>query len=496
MSDTKPNPFAKLLEFCNSGGTVDVFLSQDEEIFGTIRTGGMSQTMLLSSAAFSQTLRYEFTKATGLHVSGTAVRDVIEHMTGAALSERYRQRVFLRIGENVDNLYIDLGDERGKIVEVTDAGWRLKHDAPIRFYRPHGMKPLPEPMATNEKLEDLIAPFASTRNRNDRIMLLSWLIGAFKAEGPYPVLVVQSEQGTGKSSLCDLLRSLVDPNKALSRGQPKNQDELVIAAKNSRVVALDNLSAIPDWMSDCMCRIASGGGVGKRQLYSNTDEVLYSIQRPQVMNCIDDLLTRGDLLSRTIMVDLAPITAVNRQTSERYWTNFRDAWPMIFGAILNVIVEAKRNWPTATIGSGSRLGDWCKWMNAAERGLGWEEGTFNRAYAENQERTRVAAMDAQPVATEIVHLLKRVRKWEGTAKTLLDQLNIGADWSVRKLSTWPGSAQSLSGALKRLTTDLRGAGIDVVTGERLKNANRDRWIRISLMDEIGGKPEKEPFMLN
>ena len=171
------------------------------------------------------------------------------------------------------------------------------------------MKPLPEPMATNERLEDLLAPFASARKRNDRIMLLSWLIGAFKAEGPYPILVVQSEQGTGKSSLCDLLRSLGQRlNKALSPQTVQSSGAMcVIAAKNSRVVGLDNLSAIPDWMSDCMCRIASGGGVGKRQLYSDTAEVLYSIQRGKSSTGSMIWQPVTMCFRRSIIVDLAPI---------------------------------------------------------------------------------------------------------------------------------------------------------------------------------------------
>jgi hypothetical protein len=52
---------------------------------------------------------------------------------------------------------------------------------------------------------------------------------------------------------------------------------IVVAACRPSVgaspAAFDNLSAIPAWLSDSLCRLASGGSFAVRQLYTDDDEV-------------------------------------------------------------------------------------------------------------------------------------------------------------------------------------------------------------------------------
>ncbi len=61
-----------------------------------------------------------------------------------------------------------------------------------------------------------------------------------------------------------MLRNLVDPNAASLRSGPRDERDLFIAANNSWVITLDNLSHLPDWLSDALCRVATGGGLATR----------------------------------------------------------------------------------------------------------------------------------------------------------------------------------------------------------------------------------------
>ena len=83
---------------------------------------------------------------------------------------------------------------------------------------------------------------------------MAWLLATLRSDGPYPLLAVSGEQGSAKTVLSKLLRALVDPNAAPVRALSREQRELMIAANNGHLLAFDNLSAIPAWLSDALCQ--------------------------------------------------------------------------------------------------------------------------------------------------------------------------------------------------------------------------------------------------
>ena len=69
-----------------------------------------------------------------------------------------------------------------------------------------------------------------------------------------------------------ILKALIDPSAAPVRALPREERELMIAANNGYLLAFDNLCGLPAWLSDALCRLASGGSFAVRQLYTD-DEV-------------------------------------------------------------------------------------------------------------------------------------------------------------------------------------------------------------------------------
>src|SRR5262249_52890771 len=160
---------------------------------------------------------------------------------------------------------------------------------PVRFRRSAGMLPLPLP----EKGGSITAltRFLNLSTRNDLVLLVAWLLAALRPRGPFPLLAICGEQGSAKTGLAKMVRSVLDPNAAMVRALPREERELFIAANNSHVLAFDNLSHLPRWTSDTLCRLASGGGLAVRQLYSDQDEVLFEAARPVIFNGIEDIIT-------------------------------------------------------------------------------------------------------------------------------------------------------------------------------------------------------------
>ncbi len=193
---------------------------------------------------------------------------------------------------------------------------------------------------TGGNLSDL-KRFINIRDE-DFPLIAAWLVAAFRPHHPFPVLTFNGEQGSAKSTSARVLRSLIDPNQAALRTLPRDERDLMIAATNGWLVALDNLSSIRGWLSDALCRLSTGGGFATRQLHADDDEMIFDAMRPILLNGIEELATRSDLLDRAIIVTLPIITEESRREASEVWREFEIARPSLFGALLDAISEAPK----------------------------------------------------------------------------------------------------------------------------------------------------------
>ena len=191
--------------------------------------------------------------------------------------------------------------------------------------------PLPVP-ERGGSIEGLL-PLLNLSSRNDFVLVIAWLLAALRPGGPHPVLAISGEQGSAKTVLSKMLKALVDSNVAPVRALPREERELMIAANNSYLLAFDNLSGLPAWLSDALCRLASGGSVAVRQLYTDDDEVLFQAARPLLVNSIEDLISRPDLADRGIFLTLAPIDEQRRRSESELWREFEIARPPHLGCV-------------------------------------------------------------------------------------------------------------------------------------------------------------------
>src|SRR4029079_17404674 len=213
--------------------------------------------------------------------------------------------VSIGVAEHAGRIYLDRADEQWRAVQIGAEGWRVLGCPPVRFRRAPGMLPLPLP-ERGGSIKDL-RPFLNVPQEHDFVLVVAWLLAAFRPTGPYPLLAISGEQGSAKTVVSKLLRALVDPNAAPVRALPREERELMIAAHNGHLLAFDNLSGLPVWLSDALCRVATGGSFAVRQLYTDDEEVLFKAARPTLLNGIEDVVGRLDLADRTIFLTLGPI---------------------------------------------------------------------------------------------------------------------------------------------------------------------------------------------
>ena len=139
-----------------------------------------------------------------------------------------------------------------------------------------------------------------------------------------------------------------------------------------------------------------------------------------ILNGIEDVATKPDLLDRAIIVKLPRIEACRPEAE--LLSEFESARPRVLGALLDAIVAALRNLATTRIEPVPRMADAALWVTAAEPALPWPPRGFLESYTGNRNEANEIALDADPIAGPVLQLMEEMDTWEGTATELLSVL--------------------------------------------------------------------------
>jgi hypothetical protein len=292
------------------------------------------------------------------------------------------------------------------------------------------------------------------------------------------VLALDGEQGSAKTITARMLRRLVDPNHADARAAPRNERDLLVAARNGRVVALDNLSGLDAAMADALCRVATGGGFGERALFTNGDEYIVHVRNPVLLNGIPSLLARGDLADRAVAVTLPAIPDERRRPEAELWAEFEAARPGILALLLDGLARALRDAPGLRLPRLPRMADFARIACAAAPAFGWTAEEMLAALEENRAGAVAAVIEADPVAVAVQAIAEEEQQrwgspgWTGTASDLLKEVNDRTPTERQRERDWPRDATRLSGRLRRVAPALRRAGVEVTLPEAGGRARR------------------------
>jgi hypothetical protein len=492
ISSSKPTQAETLLELA---AEVKLFHTSDDKAYADVVKNGHRETWFVRSKKFKLWISREFLEETGKPPGREALTAALDQIEAEAIHNGPTLPVYVRIGGFEGKIYLDLCDDEWRVVEIDANGWRVIQNPPVRFRRAPGMLPLPVPVGGGKI--DLLRSFlnVSEESDDDFVLTVAWLLAALRPDGPFWLLAIGGEQGSAKTFFCKLMRMLIDPNIADNRTLPRDELDLFIAASNGWVLAFDNVSGLPFWIADAMCRISTGGGFGKRQLYTDDEETLFRVKRPQILNGIEDSVTRPDLADRAIILTLEPIPDDERKLEKELEAEFVAARPMILGALLDAVAVGLAREGQVELEQLPRMADCAHWLAACEPAF-WEEGTFAKAYDDNRASLVETVLEAMPLATAIkdfVATLDKTDEWTGTATDLLALLNgRQGDLTIRRdRRLWPSTAKGLSGSLRRLAKPMRQSyGMTIIFGR----GHKDKSIFLKL--PRGPKPSPEPSQEN
>ena len=472
--DEKPKcPTQSQVLMCIARDQCDLYHCEGEA-YATTPAGA---TFAVRAKGFRMFLSQRFVGASGRAPSSQALHEAIDTIEAVVVGGDAERTVALRTGEEAGKVYVDLGTDDYQLVEVDRNGWRIvAHAVPaLRFRRPPSMRPLPVPTRSGS-LDDL----RSLLNMDDDgwRLAMPWLLYSLQPRGPFPILVFAGEQGTAKTTASKIVRSLVDPSQAAVRSAPKDDDQLFVGVRGSWVLAYDNLSGMPAWLSDCLCGLATGTAQSKRQLYTDGEEVIIQAFRPVIVNGIDDMATRPDFASRALSITLSVIPDDQRREESDLWADFEAAKPGVFGALLTVLAQVMVIRREIHLTELPRMADFARFGVAVEGVLGWPDGSFLEAYESSQRASATTTMESNLVALAVQKLMtNNVMNIMETATDLLPRLAGLMTADQVHSRQWPTSPNQLGNQLRRAAPALRRLGIsisrDKVHGDRLWQLTRD-----------------------
>jgi ABC-type oligopeptide transport system ATPase subunit len=443
---------------------VALFIGHDGEIYADVQVNQHRETHRVGNRGFAEWLEALSYKTWRRSVSRQALTDAKSTLEAMARhgEQRVEHRVWSRVARLENRLYLDLGRPEWDAVEIDENGWRVVAAPPVRFIRNRNMGalPIPEQGGDLHELFELLNIEAL-----ERPLVAAFLVQALNPRKPYPLLALHGEQGSSKSTTAKLLKRLIDPGAGELLAEPKDLEGFMTAARNRHIVVFDNLSNLPVWLSDGLCRLSTGGGFSKRALYSNDEEIVIDVERPVILTGIAQLSTRPDLLERTMMVELPVIPRDKRMDEATVYERYEQMRPRVLGALLTGLSTALKNLDTVrqNLKERPRMADFAIWATAAETALGFEAGAFLEAFTGNQRLNQSLVMQTEPVLREVVQLIKKEGRWQGTASELLTKLELGISEEAKRSRAWATNAKALSEKLTRNAGVLRSYGLELVS---------------------------------
>jgi hypothetical protein len=395
-----------------------------------------------------------------------ALADACMVLEGFAAQEP-AQRLHLRVGGHNGVVYIDTADRQDRVIAIRGGQWGFTDKVPVVFRRTELTAPMPDPVPGGDLSQ--LWDFVNVAQA-DRPVLLAFMVAALvQPDAPHPILGLLAEHGSAKSTTTRFLVSLIDPSTAPLRMAPRDADQWVTAASGSWVVALDNLSGIPDWLSDALCRAATGDANIKRQLYTDSGLSVIKFRRCGIVNGIDLGGLNGDLAYRLALADLERINDTDRRDETELEAGWQAARPAILGALLDLAAQVHHRLPTIKVERSPRMADFAKVLAAVDE--------IHNTNGLKRYRDRATHLAADSIAADLFIARLQDINYTGTDVSAAEILRAAtpADKDWRAPQGWPKKPRVVTTQLTRHAPALRAVGWHIENDSGQNKAKATRW---------------------
>jgi hypothetical protein len=400
-SNLPASVFSRLTIFCGSDGNAYLLIA-DTRNFYILRIGSRQANNILRRLAHRS----------GAPLKTNELRELNDELTAHAELSGDTRDVWCRVAQVEGGVELDIGDDHHTRVQIMPGKVTIKKEgSKTLFYRPRGMRAfvMPDEQGNLALLNKYL-----NLHPVSIVLLVAWI--SYTLAHPkipttnFVILVLMGDQGSGKTLLCRIIQSLIDPSIVGVQTFPQNQKDFVIAAQNAHVLFYDNMRSIKPPMADMLCIASTGGAMTTRQLYTDAEQQILQLHVALVLNGIHSFIDQPDLSQRSLPLHLLPIDENNRRSESVLFEEFQADLPMIFRGLLDLIANVLTHLPTVEVTSPERSIDFVRWLAAVEKVDGAPEGIYQDEYTLALKDGMLDSLQENPLAAAVMTFAAELTK--------------------------------------------------------------------------------------
>jgi len=406
-------------------------------------------------------------------IPGSEIIESIRRL-GRHWARKNVREIGIRFAREKGAFYWDPVNNDASVYRITQSGIELiVPDIPVSIRFPGMLKA----KVRDGKKDDLDAFFGLWNLGTHQILAAGWLFAAFIADIPHAILDVNGTHGSGKTTFTAAMRQILDPSGSATQSLKYDERDLTIAALHQGVLAFDNVNTVmPNYISDVLCRMATGQGYRTRELYSNTGEIIINVKKAVILNGINLPGYNPDFLDRSLPLTLGAV-AKNRITEAEIQEKIDTLMPSIRGFIISAIPMAMRIYDSVARemeGKLPRMADFVLWAECGCRSMGFPPLFFFNTFTDAKNTQLHDVAFENTLIEAITALMAGRAEWTGTSKDLLEELRlIVGEIGAKRL---PKDERRLGRLLRELTPTLIELGIEI-SEDRSDRMERKKVIR-------------------
>lgn len=466
------------MEYCEK--TFPLYYGGGNDYYARVYRGEKFKDLLIDSGDFIKELRIFLRRETGLlDLEPKEISMIIDYMKDQAYQcekSEVASRAYFDQQEN--SVYYDLCNDKD-VIKICPDGITVENKSLGMFvtqvsdeeqvmYKPAQSSDLPALLKKIVKLSD-----------ENILILATYLCVCFLGNCfPTPIMLITGSQGSSKSTLTRFIQKIVHPSQGgLMSLIGEKKHDLAIALSRRLMTCFDNATGIKAEISDLLCSAVTQASYQTRELYTTRDECLIIYRSIMVINGIDVVSKRTDLMERCLMLELERIKPEERRTENQMNQMFSAILPSILGAIFSTIKNALSiDESNLEINSLTRMADFEKWSIKFAISMGYSIEEYQKALENNIECLTDAVSFGNPTIFAICKLMEgRSVYKEGVLKTYTNCDDILTEkMTTQEKAMFPKSAAAFSRSLGGVDRNLRSFGLTY----DIRNVGRNKEITI------------------
>lgn len=460
--NTKQTKVTKIYDVVKTLPGLYLFRDQNEVPHAQVKIGSRNVIWEVSSQNLVQHIRQQVFEQMGQSTTDLQIKEVTGLLALHALYKGEQHPVFNRVTQKDGVFYYDLNNPDGQVVVISDGGQVVKRreEVPVFFKAGLGREQVYPTRGGDLKK---FLRFVNIPDEDEQILFLCTLPVRLIRDIEQAIGYIHGPAGSGKTTLLKMVKDLLDPSVGGVSIPVRRYEDILPVLNKTWVFCNDNISKMPDDLSDFFCTMATGGESNYRKLYSNDEVHTFSVKNPAYVTGINVEASKSDLLSRVILFKTEAVTGLNRQSGSDLVREFEEVKSELVGALFDTLSSAILVRKMIELKTESRLADFAIWGAACAEVLGYGHKRFEQAITRAIKNRAYDALYATSAGRALLGYMKENDSFKGSAGELLTALKKARDNSNE--DDWHEAVaynpSSLGKRLRELENSLLEVGIMV-----------------------------------